>query len=292
MYLAQDKRVNLKNFILITGVSSGIGHECAKFMLGKGYHVFGSIRTDKDATRLREELGEAFHPLIFDLTDHKAVCDAAEEAKGILRDGRLVAIVNNAGIAVTGPLLHIDMTEVAHQLDVNVLGTLKVIQAFFPLFRPGTEPGVRKRIIQVGSVSGLIASPFLGPYAMSKFALEAMTDSLRRECMLYPDIDVVILEPASIETPIWDKTLSAEQTYEDTDYGWIFRQKDAYIRKQREHFLSPQILVEAIYRMVTIGSVPTRKVIARQKWLYTVFRKWLPDRYADKLITRAFNFEK
>lgn len=278
----------MNNFVLITGVSTGIGYETAKLLIRKGFPVLGSVRRVSDANRLADEFGSSFHPLIFDVTDMDAIQQAVHKAREIIRDGRLVALVNNAGIAVNGPLLHIDPQAVEYQLNVNVLGPLRVLQAFFPLFKPGQEPGVKKRIIQMSSISGLLAFPLLGPYAMSKFALEAMTDALRRECELYPDIDVVILEPASFETPIWDKALKEEQKYMDTDFAALVRKKDKFVASQKESALPTPMLANLIHKLITGRKVPRRMLIAKPKWVLQLLVNWMPTRIVDKILTRPF----
>ncbi len=164
--------------VVITGVSSGIGFDGARYLVERGWHVFGSVRRTADGERVRAELGEGFTPLFFDVTDEGAIKTAAGQVSERIGETGLWGLVNNAGIAVPGPLMHLPLEEFRQQLEINVTGQLAVTQAFLPLL------GVRKnashppgRIVNISSVSGRIAYPFLGPFAASKHALEALSDA-------------------------------------------------------------------------------------------------------------------
>ena len=168
--------------VVVTGASTGIGWGCVKVLTGKGFHVFGSVRKQADADRLAKEFGPPFTPLLFDITNEAAVRDGARAVADKLGDAPLAGMVNNAGIAVSGPLLHLEIAEFRQQLEVNVTGQLIVTQAFAPLLgaspdRISAAPG---RIVMISSVGGKLASPFVGPYNASKFALEGFSDSLHQ----------------------------------------------------------------------------------------------------------------
>ena len=191
--------------VVVTGVSTGIGNGTLRELVRAGFRVFGSVRKREDADRLSREFGEAYTPLIFDVTDAAAVAKAADAVRQALGSGKLAGLVNNAGVAVTGPLLEVPVSEFRRQIEVNLVSVLVVTQAFFPLLRRATDgAGTPARIVNISSVAGQIAAPFLGPYAASKHGVEALSDSLRRECLLY-GVDVVVIDPATIATPIWDK---------------------------------------------------------------------------------------
>ena len=199
------------NNILITGASTGIGYELSKAFTQKSYRVFGSVRKQADADRLQETLGDKFEPLLFDVTDHEAVDVAVEKVRSVVGDEGLGGLVNNAGIAVGGPFIHVEMKDWRQQFEVNVLGLVKVTQAFLPLL--GTEDGRKVdpgRIIQISSVSGKIASPFVSAYVGSKFAVEGISNSLRREMQLF-GIDVILIGPGPIKTPIWEKSMAGNE---------------------------------------------------------------------------------
>ena len=192
--------------VVITGVSTGIGHASAKVLLEHGFRVFGSVRNREDAGRLQEEFGDLFVPLLFDVTDESAVRAEAARVSQILGADTLDGLVNNAGIEVAGPLAHLPTDQFRHQLEVNLLGPFVVTKAFLPLL--GTDParkGKPGRIVNISSTSARIAGPFAGAYAASKFGLEGFSDSLRRELILF-GIDVIIIRPGAIVTPIWQKS--------------------------------------------------------------------------------------
>ena len=190
--------------VVITGVSTGIGWGALKILTSKGIHVFGSVRKLEDAERLTSEFGDSFTPLIFDVTDEKSVGEAVEQVRNQINGNNLLGLVNNAGIAIGGPLMHQPIADFRKQIEVNLIGQLIVTQAFLPLL--GTDSNLQGkpgRIINISSVGGKISSPFLGAYSASKFGLEAISEALRRELTIY-GIDVIIIVPGSVVTPIWD----------------------------------------------------------------------------------------
>ncbi|MGX6649102.1 SDR family NAD(P)-dependent oxidoreductase [Maricaulaceae bacterium MS644] len=180
---------------VVTGASTGIGYATAQYLTARGWRVFAGVRKEADAERLLADLGPLVTPLIIDVTDADTCRTAADEARASLDGRTLSGLVNNAGIAVAGPLLHLPVEEMTRQLDINVTGQLRVTQAFAPLL--GAEDGRTGppgRIVNMSSVAGLNTTPILTPYACSKFALEAFTQGLRRELMMY-GIDVVAVNP-------------------------------------------------------------------------------------------------
>src|SRR5207237_820448 len=191
--------------VVITGASTGIGWATAKLLLDKGFRVFGSVRKQADAARLKSEFGANFTPLTFDITDEAAVLSAAREVRAALGGQTLAGLVNNAGIAVPGPVLELSADEFRRQLDVNVVGPIIATQAFGPLL--GSDPslkGPKGRIVMISSVAGKNGNPLTPAYAASKHAIEGLSESLRRELMLF-GIDVIIVAPGPVKTPIWSK---------------------------------------------------------------------------------------
>ena len=188
--------------ILITGVSSGIGLSCATYFIEqKKYNVYGTIRNETDGIRVKKALGGNFFPVIMDVTDLKSVKLAFEDLENRCKDG-LSLLINNAGIAVPGPIKDIDIEDFCKQMDINVNGVLRVTNVFLPLLgaclTSSLKPG---HIINIGSVSGIFNTPFLGPYCVSKHALESLSDIYRRELSLY-DIKVTVVEPGPIKSKI------------------------------------------------------------------------------------------
>ena len=184
--------------MVITGASTGIGAACATHLRGLGFRIFGGVRKPEDAERLRSAGAE---PLTIDVTDADSIRSAASQ----LGDAPLAGLVNNAGVAVAGPVEFVPIEELRHQLEVNVIGQVAVTQAFLPALRRA-----RGRVVNIGSIGGRVALPLLSPYAASKFALEAITDSLRRELRPW-GMHVSIVEPGAVATPIWDKSRAANE---------------------------------------------------------------------------------
>jgi len=211
----------MKKYVVITGASTGIGYGCVAELIKHDYHVFGSVRKEADAQRLQQDFGENYTPLLFDVTDSVAIHAAAQQVTELIGDeATLCGLVNNAGIAVPGPILHLPLDEFRHQFEVNLFGLIDVTQAFLPLL--GTRKNIAHppgRIVNISSINGTLANPFLSPYVASKHALEGFSKSLRQELMLY-GIEVVVVAPGVVQTPIWDKADEVEITpYLETDYA-------------------------------------------------------------------------
>ena len=191
--------------VVITGASTGIGWATSKRLLDRGFRVFGSVRKQADAERLKDEFGANFTPLLFDVTDEAGVLAAAREVRAALNGKTLAGLVNNAGIAVAGPVLELAADEFRRQMEVNVIGPVITTQAFGPLL--GSDPsltGPKGRIVMVSSVAGRNGNPLMSAYSASKHAIEGLSESLRREMMLF-GIDVIIVAPGAVKTPIWGK---------------------------------------------------------------------------------------
>jgi NAD(P)-dependent dehydrogenase (short-subunit alcohol dehydrogenase family) len=273
--------------VVVTGVSTGIGWGTTKVLIRNGLHVFGSVRKQSDAERLASELGGQFTPLLFDITDEAAIQAAAQRVRDRLGGETLFGLVNNAGIATAGPLMHQPLDEFRRQIEVNLVGQLVVTRAFLPAL--GTDRGLRGqpgRIVNISSVGGKIGAPFIGAYAASKHALEGMSESLRRELMLY-GIDVIIVGPGAVATPIWDKAEQIDPAaYQQTDYGQILRRFGEYfVREGREGF-PPERIGETILQALTARSPRVRYAVVPQR-----FRNWfipllLPRRLVDAVLAR------
>src|ERR1700675_4140232 len=191
--------------VVITGASTGIGWATAKLLLDRGFRVFGSVRNQADADRLKGEFGANFTPLLFDVTDEAAVLAAGREVRATLGGETLFGLVNNAGLAVAGPVLELAADEFRRQMDVNVIGRITAPQAFGPrLGADSSLKGKPGRIVMISSVAGKNGNPLASAYSASKHAIEGLSEGLRREMMLY-GIDVIIVAPGAVKTPIWSK---------------------------------------------------------------------------------------
>jgi NAD(P)-dependent dehydrogenase (short-subunit alcohol dehydrogenase family) len=285
-HLHGDKKA--EGYILITGVSTGIGYAATVDLAQRGYHLFGSVRNQADAERLRQEIPANFTPLVFDVTDRTGVETAVTNLAQILtaQGQGLTALINNAGISTPGPLQHMPLDDFRYQFEVNLFGLLYVTQQCLPLLgaRPNSAhpPG---RIINISSVSGQIAYPFMGAYAASKHALEAMSDSLRREIMGY-GVDVILIEPGTVQTPIVGKFAEQIAQYADTDYGPIL-QKVVQKAAEREDKALPITAVTHVIRTALESKRPRTRYPIPRRWLSGwLLPRWLPDRWFDWLVAR------
>ena len=272
--------------VVITGTSTGIGWGAAKVLLKQGFRVFGSVRQADDAERLAAEFGGNFVPLLFDVTNEAAVYCAAAQARTALAGETLAGLVNNAGIAVAAPLLEVPIEEFRRQFEVNLIGVVTVTQAFAPLL--GTDRqlhGAPGRIVNISSVGGRTATPFVGPYNASKFALEGLSESLRRELLLF-GIDVIIVGPGAVVTAIWDKAEQADITpYLDTPYGPALQRLRDYMLGLGKKGLPPERLGEVIALALTASRPKTRYTVTPQP-LQDFMARTLPKRMLDRIIGR------
>jgi len=272
--------------VMITGASTGIGFATAQFLASKGWHVFAGVRKQADADRLKEALGDQVTPVMCDVIDDAQVKAAGAQVRDALGDQNLAGLVNNAGVAVAGPLLHLPIEDMQRQLEINVTGQLRATQAFAPLL--GAErgrTGQSGRIVNISSVAGFSAMPLVTPYACSKHAMEAFTQGLRRELLMY-GIDVVAINPGPIATPIWDKAeeLDPDQ-YADTDYIGPIKRLLGYMLERGRNGLAPMKVAEAIYASLTDAKPKLNTVLtpdAFQTWLLSV----LPSRMTDRMIAK------
>jgi NAD(P)-dependent dehydrogenase (short-subunit alcohol dehydrogenase family) len=272
--------------IVVTGASTGIGWGCVKVLTTKGFQVFGSVRKQADAERLSKELGPNFVPLIFDVTDEAAVNQAAKQVETVLAGELLYGLVNNAGIAVPGPLLYLPIDDFRRQIDVNLTGQLIVTQAFAPLL--GTDrsaKGRRGRIVMISSVGGRNALPFVGAYSASKFGLEGFSESLRRELMLF-GIDVIIVAPGAVATPIWDKADAVDVSqYASTPYAPALAKVKDYMISSGRKGLPPAKIGRAVAHALTTSRPKTYYVVAPDP-LQNFMVNHLPKRIVDRIIAR------
>jgi NAD(P)-dependent dehydrogenase (short-subunit alcohol dehydrogenase family) len=268
--------------VLITGASSGIGEAAAHHLKALGFDAVGAVRRDEDAERLE---AAGVRTVKLDVTDSDSIASAAAE----LGAAPLAGLVNNAGIAVAAPLEFLPVDQLRRQLEINLVGQLAVTQRFLPALRAG-----RGRIVNVSSIGGRVALPLVGAYAMSKFGLEAMSDSLRRE-LRAQGVDVIVIEPGGVKTPIWRKgnelagELQAGMPAEaDRLYGSMVEALRAEtVKIQNERGIEPGEVAEAIGTALTAERPRARYLVGRDAKLRARMAAVLPDRVMDRLIARA-----
>jgi NAD(P)-dependent dehydrogenase (short-subunit alcohol dehydrogenase family) len=272
--------------VVITGASTGIGWAAAKLLLDRGFRVFGSVRKQADADRLKSEFGANFTPLLFDVTDEAAVLAAAREVRSALNGETLAGLVNNAGIAVAGPILELAADEFRRQMDVNVIGPVIATQAFGPLL--GSDPslkGPKGRIVMISSVAGKNGNPLAGPYSTSKHAIEGLSESLRREMMLF-GIDVIIIAPGAVKTPIWSKADEVDITpYQNSPYYAALVKIRKVMMQFGEGGLPAETIAEKIFEALTLPNPKVRYQITPDPMRHLV-TALLPKRTVDKIIAK------
>jgi NAD(P)-dependent dehydrogenase (short-subunit alcohol dehydrogenase family) len=272
--------------VVITGASTGIGWATAKLLLDRGYRVFGSVRKPADAERLKTEFGANFVPLLFDVTDEAAVLAAAREVRAALGGETLFGLVNNAGIAVAGPVLELAADEFRRQMEVNVIGPIISTQAFGPLL--GSDPslkGPKGRIVMISSVAGKNGNPLTAPYAASKHAIEGLSESLRREMMLF-GIDVIIIAPGPVKTPIWSKAEEVDiSAYRNSPFFPALERIRKYMLHLGEIGLPPENIAEAIANALTSARPKVRYQLAPDPMRHLITAV-LSKRMVDKIIAK------
>ena len=268
--------------VLVTGASTGIGEATVHHLKSLGFDPIGAVRKDEDAERLE---GRGVRTIRIDVTDAGQIAAARDE----LGDAPLAGLVNNAGIAVAAPLEFLPIDQLRHQLEINVIGQAAVTQAFLPALRR-----TRGRIVNVSSIGGRVALPLVGAYNTSKFALEGMSDAWRRE--LRPlGVDVILIEPGGVKTPIWTKsTETADAMLDDGPpevrqlYGNLIEGVRSRTQKiARETGCDPSDVAEAIGTALTADRPRTRYLVGRDAKVRARMAKVIPDRVMDRMILRA-----
>jgi NAD(P)-dependent dehydrogenase (short-subunit alcohol dehydrogenase family) len=277
--------------ILVTGASTGIGKAAVLALLARGFRVFAGIRDEAAATQLRIAAPPAstdrLETLTLDVTDAGQIAATANHLREAVGVQGLWGLFNNAGISVNGPIEHLPIDGLRHQLEVNVIGQVAVTQVLIPLLRLA-----RGRIVTTGSVAGFIALPGLAPYAMSKHAIEAFSDSLRRE--LHPwGIEVSLLEPGAIATDIWQKGMNdADESLRRwppqvlEHYGPLIKALRKAATDSARRASPTEVVSRAVVHAFTASRPRTRYCMGRdsgiQKWISR-----LPDRWADNVLGKA-----
>ncbi len=284
---------NEVRYVLITGASSGIGQACALELERRGFHVFAGVRSEEAAGAIRANGSPRLVPVRLDVTDEASIAAAAAQIDAATGDAGLWGLVNNAGIAISGPLEALPLALWRQQLEVNVLGQVAVTQAMLRLVRRA-----RGRIVNMGSISGLVAAPFMGPYAASKHALEAVTDALRVELAPW-GIGVSIVEPQSIKTPIWDKARNAAHAmfqqmpvHVEELYGNLLRAAGRNVARFEAAGLPVSRVVRAVVHALSAKRPRPRYPVGLQT--HAAYRVWhlLPTGLRDRIVRREMGLDR
>ena len=274
--------------VLITGVSTGIGKSIAIKLLENNFYVIGSVRKVEDARELEALFKDKFKSIILDVTDKDAIYNSVATVKEFLEQNKsyLCSVINNAGIGIGGPLRYLDIEIYKKQFDVNFFGLINVTKAFLDLLIESNNYPLKNKIINIGSISGKRSYPFVGPYTASKFALEGLTDSLRRELLIH-DVDVILIEPGPIKTPIWNKIPDIEDNpFIKTEYEIPLRKLSKGYIEMGKKGLHPDVIADKVVYILQTNKPKTRYVITPNKLMNYLVPGFLPDRWVDKIIGR------
>jgi NAD(P)-dependent dehydrogenase (short-subunit alcohol dehydrogenase family) len=273
--------------IVVTGASTGIGRACVAKAASEGARAFACVRKQADADKLKQEFGDRVSPQIMDVTDDQAIEAAAARVREALEGRTLFGLVNNAGIAVPGPLAHLETAELRRQFETNLFGLHAVTQAFLPLLGADRAlSGKPGRIVMISSVGGKNGSPFVGAYSASKHALEGYSQSLRRELMLY-GIEVIVVAPGAVATPIWDKAEQSDlERFRSTPFGPAAQRVEKYMLDMGRQGLPPSAIGDVVWRVMNQRRPPQRVTVMRNKFAGYDLPRLLPPRFVDGLIAK------
>jgi NAD(P)-dependent dehydrogenase (short-subunit alcohol dehydrogenase family) len=267
----------MNKVIIITGVSSGIGLGLAEHYLSKGHNVIGTVRDADDASGLKSRPN--FQTVVYDVSNKAGITGFIEQVRSILGDNKIFALINNAGIAVAGPLECVSEEDFSRQMEINVFAVRRVTNSLLPYMDAGS------RIVMMSSVSGLLNSPFTGPYCISKHALESMADVYRRELALF-DIKVIAIEPGPIQSKIWGKSKGSLDKYKDTRYAFITEKADKMIENAEKNALPVSAVCSACDKALYYTKPSVRYIVHKKPLIFKLIATFLPDNIMDKLVAR------
>ncbi|SDP02797.1 SDR family NAD(P)-dependent oxidoreductase [Afipia sp. GAS231] len=276
--------------VVVTGASTGIGFATSVALAKAGYDVFAGVRSEAAGEPLRKAAASTrgkITPIILEVTDAASVAAAAGQVKTALCGEPLFGLVNNAGIGLGGPLLYQPINAIQQVFDVNVIGLLRVTQAFAPLLAATptsrTRPG---RVINMSSMAGKLGAPFVGAYVGSKHAVEGLSESLRRELMVF-GIDVIIIGPGAVVTAIWDKAEATDIGYlAGTVYAGPAKRVNDYFIKSGRQGLKPERLGAVVLMALTVDKPKTRYAVVKNALFNWTLPRLLPKRAVDRIFAR------
>lgn len=284
---------NESGTVVVTGASTGIGWATALYLDAKGYTVFAGVRRETDAQRCTEEGSERLTPITLDVTKPELIKAAEQKVRDAVGEAGLAGLVNNAGVGFGGPVEYIPLDHYRQSFEVNFFGQIAVTQAFLPLLRraPGT-------IVNITSIGGRIANPFMSPYNATKFALESLSDSLRNELRPW-GIDVVAVEPGSIDTPIWSKAgeTATEIQSEMPDearrlYGAQIESFGEALEETADRGIPPERVAKAIHKAISEDKPKARYLVGTDAKVAARLNSLLSDRAFDRLVARRMKLPK
>ncbi len=280
-----------KKSIMITGISTGIGRGTLDYFVSKGFHVYGSVRNTKDANKLKKLYKNKLTTVIFDVTKSTQLKKAAAFIKKDLKDSNLRALINNAGVAISGPLLQQSVKDFERQIDINLNGAFRVIKYFAPLCGAEKNNNYTKGIIfNISSLSGKIGMPGLGAYTASKHGLEGLSQSLRRELLRY-GVDVVIIGPGPIKSEIFKKLdRKFLDKLKNSDYSKAAELIPIRNKKAFKIAFPAREVGKLIFNALHNPNRKTRYTITPNKMMYWTIPMTITDRMLDSMIKKQSGF--
>jgi NAD(P)-dependent dehydrogenase (short-subunit alcohol dehydrogenase family) len=274
--------------VVVTGASTGIGRAIALALDRAGFYVFAGVRKTNAGEALRSEGSDRLEPVLLDVTNPDDIASVHDYVSRAVSDAGLTGLVNNAGITVNSPLEFIPMDALRRQLEVNVVGQVAVTQTFLPLLRKA-----KGRIVITGSTSGFLTAPVMGPYSMSKHAVESMADALRLELRPWR-IHVALLQPGLVKTPIWEKGLADGDAFLDQApaemselYGNLIRRLRDLAAGMGPKGSDPEVVARAVLHALTARRPRTRYLVGRNARIERTLSR-LPTRLRDFLLAKTF----
>ncbi|MBU1075741.1 MAG: SDR family NAD(P)-dependent oxidoreductase [Spirochaetes bacterium] len=287
------RKLLINQSVLITGTSSGIGRSIALSLDRSGFQVFAGVRTKRDAMKLKKMASKHLITVIIDVTKKETLLKTKKIISSYIKDRGLWGLINNAGVNISGPLEVLPIIEFKNQFNINVIGPLEVIKLFLPLLRKS-----KGRIINIGSISGRISAPFIGPYAASKSALRSITDSLRMELRSW-DISVILIEPGNVSTSMWKKTLSTAEQIAQSFSSEAHNLYDDFIitaYKARKALgkkgLALAKINQAILHALTSKNPKYNYLLGMDAKIFTLVAKFFPISFRDWLFLRHLGLLK
>lgn len=271
----------MKKTVFITGVSTGIGRAFLEKLVMEGYHVIGTVRKEADKLELERQFGEKARILICDITDNAQLDQAVEQMAQYMEGEPLYALINNAGIAVPGPMHLITDAEFEKQMDVNLMATRRVTNLLIPFLRQSGS--IKPKIIFISSISGVFAAPFNGAYCVSKHALECLVDIYRRE-LRYLGIDVISIQPGPLKTEIWRKAKGSFDRFKVGAFASIAEKADKMIQHTEKSALDLKVMTDLIIKILGAPKKKNRYMVHRNALLLKLMVNVLPSSLLDKLI--------
>jgi NAD(P)-dependent dehydrogenase (short-subunit alcohol dehydrogenase family) len=278
---------NASGAVVVTGASTGIGRATALLLDAKGYRVFAGVRKEEDARELAKDGSDRLTPITIDVTDAGQIDAARQEVAEAVGEQGVAGLVNNAGVGGGGPIEFMPLDELRSTLEVNLIGQVAVTQAFIPLIRRG-----KGTIVFIASIGGRVASPFMSPYNTSKFAIEALGESLRHELRPW-EIEVVVIEPGSIDTQIWAK--GNEQVREQVEempedarrlYGPQITRFGEVLNETASRGIPPDKVAEVVHKAIASDNPRHRYLVGTDAKIGARLKGTLPDRTFSKLAAR------